>query len=69
MSKSLSELIEASMSERTKEKLAWLIVKHLPKRVLLYAFCRVHGLSGQGPKYDGEYKMAYDLWVKKWGLK
>lgn len=57
------------LSERTKEKLAWFVVKHLPKRVLLYAFCMVHGLSGDGPSYDGEYARAYGLWASKWGLK
>ena len=57
------------MSERTKEKLAWWIVKRLPKRVLLYAFCMVHGLSGEGPAYDGEYAIAYKLWTERHGLK
>jgi len=56
------------MSERMKEKAAWWIVRHLPKRVLLYAFCMVHGLSGEGPSYGGEYKAAYELWTKKYGL-
>ena len=56
------------MSEVTKERLAWWVVKRLPKRVLLYAFCMVHGLSGEGPSYDGEYKKAYYLWAKKWKL-
>ena len=56
------------MSERLKEKLAWWIVKRLPKRVLLYAFCMVHGLSGDGPAYDGEYARAYKAWTAKWGL-
>jgi hypothetical protein len=57
------------MSERYKEKLAWFIVTRLPKRVLLYAFCMVHGLSGEGPSYDGEYARAYKLWAEKHGLK
>lgn len=57
------------MNERQKEKLAWFVAKHLPKRVLLYAFCIVHGLSGDGPSYDGEYSRAYKLWTAKWGLK
>lgn len=57
------------MSERIKEKLAWFIAKHLPKRVLLYAFCMVHGITGEGPAYDGEYKKAYDAWAKKYGLR
>jgi hypothetical protein len=57
------------MSERHKEKLAWFVVRYLPKRVLLYAFCMVHGLSGDGPAYDGEYARAYNLWVKRYGLK
>lgn len=56
------------MKEQTKEKLAWFIVKYLPARVLLYAFCRVHALSGEAPEYDGEYKKAYQLWAKKHGL-
>jgi hypothetical protein len=57
------------MKEIYKEKLAWWIVERLPKRVLLYAFCMVHGLSGEGPSYDGEYSRAYKLWCAKWGLK
>jgi hypothetical protein len=57
------------MSELQKEKLAMWFVKFLPKRVLLYAFCMVHGLSGEGPEYDGEYARAYKLWTTKWKLK
>jgi len=56
------------MSERMKEVVSWWIVRHLPKRVLLYAFCMVHGLSGEGPSYRGEYRNAYELWTKKYGL-
>ena len=57
------------MKERYKEKLAWFIVKNLPKRVLLYAFCLVHGVTGEGPSYDGEYKKAYEMWTKRHGLR
>lgn len=57
------------MLERHKEKLAWWIAKRLPKRVLLYAFCIVHGLKGEAPEYGGEYSKAYKLWVEKWKLK
>ena len=56
------------MSERTKEKLAWWIVKRLPKRVLLYAFCMVHGNVGEGPSYEGEYAIAYRKWTERHGL-
>ncbi len=57
------------MRERLKEKIAWWIVKHLPTRVLLYAFCTVHGNVGGGPSYDGEYARAYKAWTRKYGLK
>ncbi len=57
------------MTEYYKEKLAWFIVKHLPKRVALYAFCFVHGITGEGPSYDGEYKKAYEMFAKRYGLK
>lgn len=57
------------MSERTKEKLAWFIAKHLPKRVLLYAFCIVHGNTGNGPSYEGEYAIAYKKWTERYGLR
>jgi len=57
------------MSDKMKEKVAWWIVRRLPKRVLLYAFCMVHGLSGEGPSCDGEYKTAYGLWAKKYSLR
>jgi hypothetical protein len=57
------------MNERTKEKLAWWIVKYLPKRVVLYAFCTVHGITGDGPAYDGEYAIAYRMWTERHGLK
>lgn len=57
------------MSEYYKEKLAWFIVRHLPKRILLYAFCRVHGITGEGPSYEGEYARAYNMFTKKYGLK
>jgi len=52
-----------------KFKLAWWLVKYLPKRVILYAFVRVHGLSGEAPLYDGEYSRAYKTWVAKHGIK
>lgn len=57
------------MIEKYKEKLAWFVVKHLPKRVLLYAFCMVHAITGEGPSYDGEYSTAYKMFAKKHGLK
>lgn len=57
------------MSERTKEKLAWWVVNHLPKRVLLYAFCTVHAITGEGPSYEGEYATAYKKWAERHGLK
>jgi len=57
------------MSERMKEKLAWWIAGRLPRRVLLYAFCIVHGNTGEGPSYGGEYATAYNLWAEKHGLK
>lgn len=55
--------------ERYKEKLAWFIAKHLPNRIVLYAFCIVHGSTGEGPSYDGEYKKAYETFTKKYGLR
>lgn len=57
------------MSEYHKEKLAWFIAKHLPKRILLYSFCIVHGVAKEGPSYDGEYSRAYKLFTKRYGLK
>ncbi len=57
------------MSERMKEKLAWWLVSRLPKRVLLYAFCMVHGITGEGPASDGEYATAYKLWTERHGLR
>lgn len=61
-------VVGGEMSERTKEKLAWWIAKKLPDRVKLYAFCIVHGLSGDAPALDGEYARAYKLWAKEKGL-
>lgn len=57
------------MSEQLKEKLAWWVVTKLPKRVVLYAFCFVHGAVGEAPQYEGEYKRAYDVFTKRYGLK
>jgi hypothetical protein len=45
-----------------KDKIAWWIAFMLPKRVALYAFVRVHALSGDAPLIDGEYSRAYELW-------
>lgn len=50
-------------------KIYWWIAFHLPKQITLYAFVRVHALSGEGPAYEGEYSKAYDLWVKTHGIK
>lgn len=54
---------------RLKYKLSWWIAQRLPKQVALYAFVRVHALSGEGPSYDGEYSQAYKRWVKQHEIK
>lgn len=51
-----------------KNKLMWWIAFHLPKQAALYAFVRVHSLTGEGPAYDGEYAKAYLLWTKTHGI-
>lgn len=51
------------------EKLPLWIAMHLPARVAMWAFIRVHSLSGEGPSCDGEYKKAHDLWSKKYGIR
>lgn len=55
--------------EKIKQKIMWWIAFHIPKQAALYAFVRVHSLTGEGPTYDGEYSMAYKKWVDTHKLK
>lgn len=52
--------------DETKDKLCWLIVRLLPARAVLFAFVKVHALSGDCP--GKEYCEAYDLWTHKHNL-
>jgi len=49
-----------------KEGLPFWIARHLPKRVMLWAFIIVYGNGFDSPKDD--YKQVYDAWVAKHGL-
>ena len=53
--------------EKQKEKLLWAAARALPKEVLLYAFVLVYGADGQAPSAD--YRIKYNFWKKKHGLK
>lgn len=55
--------------KKLKYKLAWWLAYAIPARAALYAFVRVHSLSGDGPTAEGEYSKAYKLWVSKNDIK
>lgn len=44
--------------DKTCRQVAW----WLPKRIVLWAFIRVHVADGEGP--GNEYKEKYDYWIK-----